>query len=105
MVAKICFVILAVGVVGATLLTLRQQRLDAVHQMAVMQRDMHKRDQQLLALRAQIKQLVLPEQIEPRALALGPMSPIGVDPVVNPLRPADNTRIVQIQPRVRPPTR
>lgn len=84
--AKLCVLILCVGATACVLLTLRQQRLDAVHELAVLQRDMAQLDHDLFRFRARIMASVTPGQIEKMALALGDMRPIGVDP---PVRPGD----------------
>ncbi|MBA4027988.1 MAG: hypothetical protein C0475_02395 [Planctomyces sp.] len=75
---KLCVLILGGGGCAAGLLSLRQQRLDAVHEMIVLQDKMTALDRDLLTLRTRIASLVTPERVERMALALGPLRPLGV---------------------------
>lgn len=76
---KVMMLILSIGACGCTLLSLRQQRLDAVHEMAATQRAIVKADRDLLSLRIKIAQAVSIGRVDQLATALGPMGPIGVD--------------------------
>lgn len=65
------------------LLTLRQQRLEAVHQMAMIQRQISEKDEQLLKLRIEIAHGVAPMSVQTLAAALpgerSRLAAIGVD--------------------------
>jgi hypothetical protein len=78
--AKIATVILTIGIVGCILLTTRQQRLQAVHDLAVLQRRVAEHDRTLWHLRAEIARNVQPRNVEALARALGPLEHIPVDP-------------------------
>ena len=78
MFAKLCVLILGGGACAAGLLSLRQQRLDAVHEMIVLQGRMTALDRDLLTLRTRIASLVTPGRVERMALSLGPLRPLGV---------------------------
>ncbi len=103
MFAKLVVLILGVGVIGCTLLGVRQQRLEAVHQMAVAQRNLMGQPKALAKLRSEIAQLSEPARIgELAALKVGPMMALGVHgqtPVS-----ADGTAIVRdtTEPAARP---
>lgn len=79
--AKVTFLVIAIGMIGCSLLALRQQRLDTVHALAVAQRDMAKMDQDLYRVRIAIARTITPQSVVRYAVALGPLRPIGVDPV------------------------
>jgi hypothetical protein len=78
--AKIATVILTIGIVGCILLTARQQRLQAVHDLAVLQRRVAEHDRTLWHLRAEIARNVQPRNVEALARALGPLEHIPIDP-------------------------
>lgn len=80
MVAKVAAIILTIGIVGCILLTNRQLRLQAVHDLAVLQRRVAEHDRTLWHLRAEIAGRVVPRNVEQLAKGLGPMEPIPVDP-------------------------
>lgn len=93
MLAKICMLILSLGITAGILLHLRQARLQAVHELARVQLRMNERDRDLFRIRTQIAQRVTPERIEEAAKRFGPLAPIGVEtaaavrgPAVNPPR-------------------
>jgi Tfp pilus assembly protein PilX len=79
--AKLCVLILGLGVMAVALLQFRQARLQAVHDLAGIQREMLLRDRELFAMRSQIAQAVTPERVQQIASTLGPLRPIGVDPL------------------------
>lgn len=88
MLPKIAAVILTIGIVGCVLLTARQLRLQAVHDLAVLQRRVAEHDRTLWHLRVEIAGNVVPRNVETLARALGPLEPIPVDPRRGaPLRP------------------
>ncbi len=80
MFAKVCVLILCVGVSASALLVLRQQRLVAVHRMAQVQRQIAQADRDLMTLRVRLAQAISVGRVERMAAALGPLRPIGVDP-------------------------
>ncbi|MFN5662014.1 MAG: hypothetical protein ACK48N_07995, partial [Planctomyces sp.] len=67
---KVSFLILCIGACASMLLTLRQQRLEAVHQMAMIQRQISEKDEQLLKLRIEIAHGVAPMSVQTLAAAL-----------------------------------
>lgn len=81
MLAKVFLLILSIGVCACTLLMLRQQRLQVVSDMAQVHRRIADNDKALLELRTQIARASSPARIESLASRLGPMQPIGIDPV------------------------
>lgn len=82
--SKLVFLILAIGLTACALLSLRQQRLRVVHELAGVHASMARMDQDLLRVRVSIAQAITPQRIVSLAVALGPMRPIGVDPLVLP---------------------
>lgn len=80
---KVSFLILCIGACASMLLTLRQQRLEAVHQMAMIQRQISEKDEQLLKLRIEIAHGVAPMSVQTLAAALpgerSRLAAIGVD--------------------------
>lgn len=79
--AKIAFLVIAVGGIGAGLLSLRQQRLEVVHEVATIQKQLSAMDQDLFRVRVGIAQAITPQRVVNLAGNLGPMVPIGVDPI------------------------
>lgn len=78
MLAKLCVLILSLGVTGGVLLHLRQARLQVVHELARVQLRMNDRDRDLFRIRTRIASRITPERIEQLAAQFGPMTPIGV---------------------------
>lgn len=78
MLAKLCVLILSLGVTGGVLLHLRQARLQVVHELARVQLRMNERDRDLFRIRTRIASRITPERIEQLAAQFGPMTPIGV---------------------------
>lgn len=85
MFAKLTLFILALGAVACGLLTLRQQRLDAVHDMAVLHGRIAQLDRDLLVVRVQIARAISPGKVEQLAAKLGPVVPMGVDRPTEPV--------------------
>lgn len=81
MAAKLCAVIMAMGVVAIVVLSLRQARLEAVHELAEAQKRFHQHDRDLYRLRAQIADAIRPDRVHTMAMALGTLHPIGIDPI------------------------
>ena len=89
MLAKLCFLTLSIGVIGATLLSLRQQRGEAIHAMATLQRDLPLLDRRLAFAQTQVAARITPSFVHTMAVALGNLTPVGVDPLSrNPVTPA-----------------
>ena len=91
MTLKIAVLILALGASGATMLSMRQQRLDAARQLAEARLRAHELNEQLARVRAHIAEQAHPERIARLAELLGPMRPILRPARPEPARPeADN---------------
>lgn len=76
MFARLVVLILSIGVVACVLLTARQQRLQAVHELAEVQRRLVEHDRTLWQLRVEIAGRITPEHVESLASRLGPLKPI-----------------------------
>lgn len=76
MFAKIAAVILAMGVVAGALLSLRQLRLQAVNELATVQRRVAEHDRTLWHLRVEIASRTTPMRAEEMARAIGPLEPL-----------------------------
>ena len=83
MFAKLAALILALGIIGTSLLALRQQRLQAASEAAQAQLRIQKLDEELLTLRAQVASAVTPSAVE--KLVASVHTTDG-----SPLRPATN---------------
>lgn len=79
MFAKLCAVVISIGVVGCTLLALRQSRLQAASELTQAQLRIADHDRRLWQLRADIAERTTPRQIEEMAAALGPLVPMVPD--------------------------
>jgi hypothetical protein len=77
MFAKLAAVIVSMGVIACVLLAVRQQRVQAAHEMADVQRRVMEHDRTLWHLRAEIAARVTPERIDKASAKLGPTAPIG----------------------------
>lgn len=77
MFAKLAAIILALGILGCTLLAMRQQRLQAAHELAEAQLRIRKSDEHLWFLRTQIARRLNPESIRGMATGAGPLRPIA----------------------------
>lgn len=102
MFAKLAVLILAVGVFACSLLALRQQRLDAVHELAVSQKRMAERDRDLFQLRTRIASRVMPDRVEALAAKIGPLEPIRVDGPTRPGTPNPTAITIADPPRGTP---
>jgi hypothetical protein len=76
--AKIAAVIVAIGIVAGALLSLRQLRLQTVHELADVQRRVAEHDRTLWHLRVEIAARTTPERTDDLAQALGPLEPLPV---------------------------
>ena len=77
MLAKLCALILSIGVVACGLLAIRQMRVLAAHDMADVQKRIAKHDRELWKLRAEVARRVTPEQVRELAAKFGPLTPIS----------------------------
>jgi hypothetical protein len=62
--AKVALVVIGLGAASATLLALRQQRLQAAHELAKAQLRIERQDEELWKVRARIAALVNPQNVE-----------------------------------------
>jgi hypothetical protein len=83
MFAKLCVVIIAIGATGCTLLALRQQRLDTVHDMTMAQRRIIQHDKDLARLRVDIATNLEPQRIEAIAGQFADLHNIGLEQSTN----------------------
>ena len=81
MFAKLCVLIISMGAVACTLLALRQQRIEAVHQMAMVNLRIMEADRGLARLRTDIVANLEPKKIEALASKIGTLRPIEMRPV------------------------
>lgn len=85
MLAKLCIVIMAVALTAASLLTVRQQRLDAVYDMSRSIERAAAHDRQLQEVRISIARMVTPDSVRTLAARHGEFQPIPLewcDPVL-----------------------
>jgi len=85
MLAKLCIVIMAVALTAASLLTVRQQRLDAVYDMSRSIERAAAHDRQLQEVRISISKAVTPDAVRTMASRFGDFQPIPLewcDPVM-----------------------
>jgi len=78
--AKLCVLTISIGAIGCTLLALRQQRIEAVHQMAMGNLRIMEADRGLARLRTDIVARLEPKKIEALATKIGPLHPIEMRP-------------------------
>lgn len=79
MLAKLCIVIMAVTLTAASMLTVRQQRLDAVYDMARSLERAAAHDRQLQEVRIDIARRVTPDAVMRMAGRVGPFEPIPLE--------------------------
>ncbi len=102
MLAKLCVLIVSLGISAGVLLHLRQARLQAVHELAKAQLRMNARDRDLFRIRAEIAERITPERVEQMAQQFGPLTPLGVDaPEMLPIGPDEPARS-PVKPGTRP---
>lgn len=77
MFAKLAALILSLGVVACILLAVRQQRVQAAHELAEVQRRVMEHDRTLWHLRTEIAERVSPVQVQELATRRGPTAPIN----------------------------
>ena len=88
---KIVVAILSIGLTAAGLLALRQLRLQAVHESAVVERRIAEHDRLLWKLRGDIALHITPEHVRAMANRMGPMAYLNEDrkPKIVPDMPDD----------------
>lgn len=79
MFSKLTFLIVALGVVGCSLLALRQQRLQAASEMAQAQLRIRTADERLFELRSLVAARITPKQVEKLAIDAGGLRPATND--------------------------
>src|SRR5262245_61509988 len=79
MFAKLAAVILSVGLIACILLAVRQQRVQAAHDLADVQRRVMEHDRTLWRLRSEIAARITPEQIDRLSARLGPGTTITAE--------------------------
>ena len=80
--ANIVVVILALGLCAAALLSLRQMRTQAAHELAEARLRVLQRDNELWRLRAQIAERITPERIQELTARIHPTRPVDTEPVL-----------------------
>lgn len=99
MFAKLIVVILSLGVIACVLLTVRQQRMQAVHELANVQREVARLDRTLAHLRLEVAERITPERVAEMAKSIGAeLRPIGV-PEPAPAPPAPPASPNRANPR------
>lgn len=81
MFAKLAVLIISMGAIACTLLALRQQRIEAVNQMAMINIRIMEADRGLAHLRTEIVSNLEPVKIEALASKLGTLRPIELRPL------------------------
>ncbi len=74
--AKLAVMVMAAALTAAWLLSVRQQRIMAAHDLVAAHTRMAANDRTLWRLRVEIANLLTPDRIEQIAGTMGPMSPI-----------------------------
>lgn len=80
MFVKLSAVVLSVGVCACGLLALRQQRLQAAHELTQAQLRIRQQDEKLWTLRTRIASEVTPQKIEKLAAGFGQLRPMIAEP-------------------------
>ncbi len=81
MFAKLAAVILALGIVGCSLLAMRQSRLQAASELAQTQLRIGRLDERLWLLRGEIARRVSPEAVDRIAEEMGPTKAMMMEPL------------------------
>src|SRR5262245_22409960 len=77
--AKVAVLILSIGVCACALLSARQMRTQAAHELAEARLRLNQRDNELWRLRARIAAKVTPEHVQQLATRLNSLKPIAAD--------------------------
>jgi hypothetical protein len=76
---KMAALVVSMGVIACVLLSLRQQRVQAAHELAEVQRRVLEHDRTLWRLRAELAAQLTPEKVERASKKFGPLLPNGPD--------------------------
>lgn len=79
---KFVVLILSIGIIGGALLTMRQLRIQAAHELGAVQRRVGDRDRELWRLRIEIARTIRPDAVQARLLSVTGevgLSPIGLN--------------------------
>lgn len=79
MFSKVAALIVCLGLIACMMLAIRQQRVQAAHQLAKSQTSLAKLDQDVLRLRSQIAAKLTPDQIEQAGTKLGRLMPLTLE--------------------------
>lgn len=79
MFAKLATVIVSMGVIACLLLAVRQQRIQAAHELGEVQQRVLASDRTLWHLRAEIAAKVTPERVEAAAKKYGPLAAKNIE--------------------------
>ena len=79
MFAKIVTLIVCFGLIACMMLSLRQQRIQAGHELARAQAKLAELDRDVLRLKLQIASRLTPDQIETKARKLGQLMPLTME--------------------------
>ena len=75
MVAKVAVLVVGLGLCACALLTMRQMRTQAAHELAEAWLRVAQRDNELWRIRADIAAKVTPERVEQMAVKINPLKP------------------------------
>ncbi|HMN39936.1 MAG TPA: hypothetical protein PKE29_03765 [Phycisphaerales bacterium] len=79
MLAKLCVLIVGLGVLACLLLGTRQLRTQAAHEMADVQKRVARHDRELWKLRSEIARRITPDKVELLARGFGDLQPISAE--------------------------
>ncbi len=79
MFAKLCVLIVSMGVIACVLLGIRQLRVQAAHEAAAVVRRAEKQNRELWKLRSEIARRVTPTNVHVAASKYGPLLPLSAD--------------------------
>lgn len=105
MFAKVAIVVIGLGAAGASLLALRQQRLQAAHELAKSQVRIERQDEQLWKVRARIAGLVNPQNVEMMASEIAELHALVPDAPDATVPPPVNSGVVSVSLTPPPPKR
>lgn len=105
MFAKVAIVVIGLGAAGASLLALRQQRLQAAHELAKAQVRIERQDEQLWKVRARIAGLVNPQNVEMMASEIAELHALVPDAPDATVPPPVHSGVVSVSLTPPPPKR
>lgn len=77
MFAKLCVLVVSMGVIACTLLGIRQLRVQAAHEAAAVVRRGEKQNREIWKLRSEIARRVTPTQVQLSASKFGALKPLS----------------------------